>query len=169
MSVHRTEIAPMENNSNENPNSNPSTPNESTSGWKVVVGMFGFAMFLTLCLVVYWKVYESSFSPLQRAIVKEFKDSKSRVEGGAYKSHLDGPKTVRIVFQVPFDPNFEQAKRNTISNRLAELAMQHLFDPEQYSILEVRFYTKNNDGDVQIKMDKHMMKDFPLPVEDLKE
>ena len=139
----------------------------SYSGRSVVFGMFLFAIVMTSLLWGYWKAYAASFQPLQSALVDQFgEDSKPRVEGGAYKSHLNTPQTLRVVMKVSFNPKTDNAQRNRLVNQVVLLAEKHL--PERtYANLEVRLYQKNEESNEQVlELRKYSWNQFPLPIED---
>ncbi len=114
---------------------------DSKSGRRTVLAMFGFGAAMVLALWVYWEAYTRPFRPLQYAIAKAFPGSSPRVIGGRYKSHKpDAANTLRVVARVPlaeFDLSVETGLAEARALKLAELVL-HTQDLADYRILEIR-------------------------------
>ena len=113
------------------------------SGRAVVIGMFAFAILLTLALRWYWNKHIEPFMPLQLALAERFADSSPRVEGGQRKMHMNTPRVLRVTMRVAWDPTDES---DETAERVAgdldvilETAAQHL-DLSIYHVLECHFF-----------------------------
>lgn len=113
-----------------------------TSGQWVVLGMFCFGITATSLLFFYWEWHTAPFRDLQDAIAARYEDSKPRVEAGRHKTHKNGPLTLRIIMQVPFDPETEHRKSEEFVNDVLQFAGQYR-DLRVYETLHVHLYQPN--------------------------
>lgn len=119
-------------------------PNERTiSGRWMVIGMFAMGITLTSLLYVYSTLHLGPFRPLQDAIVREFKGSAPRVDGGKNKLHKNTPTVLRILVKTEIDPFSEREESIqsllAMRKRIMELALEKAPLPD-LSILEIHVY-----------------------------
>ncbi len=136
------------------------TPTYSTSGSRVVLAMFGMGLIFAVSLWLYQSISSAPFRPLIEALSKEFPDSQIRVEGGAYKSHLDDSETrlrilMRTTLNLHDDPVVLQ-RVNSVASRVKALKFN------DYQILEIYLYRKDAATDQNFRSIRRPMSDFPL-------
>ena len=136
----------------------------TVSGRYVVIGMFLFGFAMVGALWLYWEMYTSPYRDLQNAINAEFPGSSPRAIGGKARSHEEGsPSILRIVIQVDYDPNTDEARSHDIAARLAELAQEH-HDVTQYELLEIHLVERvPEDSSRQWSVSKPVKEWFPEP------
>ena len=83
------------------------------------------------------------FMPLQEAILREFKGSAPRVDGGKRRLHENTPTILRIVMKTEIDPlsDRDEAVRElaALRKRIAELALEKVTLPD-LAIIELHVY-----------------------------
>lgn len=111
----------------------PQQPPRSNSGKWVVLGMFAFGL-LGVGMIWQYAVLElGPFQPLAKAIKAEFPGSRPHVKGGTPRNK---PPLLRIIMEVDFTPSADDKRVATISERVIELAKQHvrLSDYENFEL-----------------------------------
>lgn len=119
------------------------------SGRWLILGMFGFAVAVVSTLYLYWSFHRGPFLELQQAIAAEWPDCRPLVEGGQRKIHRDTPRILRVVMEVPFNPNDEDRRDSTdlIVDRLLELADAH-HGLETYELFEVILFLQEREKEL---------------------
>ena len=84
-------------------------PRELSGRW-VVIGLFAFAITLTVALWVYWKLHRAPFLQWEQFLAGEFQGSSPLVEGGQRKMHRGTPRILRITLKVDFDPQADERR-----------------------------------------------------------
>ncbi|HEY3968707.1 MAG TPA: hypothetical protein VGM05_29435 [Planctomycetaceae bacterium] len=108
-------------------------PPRTISGKWVVLGMFAFGLLGVGIMWEYAVVELGPFEPLAKAIKAEFPGSHPHVKGGRPRNK---PPLLRIVMEVDFAPTATDPRVATISERVIELAKQHvkLSDYEDFEL-----------------------------------
>lgn len=109
------------------------------SGRSVVLAMFLFGLAATGTLWAYWHYHTAAFRPLQEAIAGEFAQSVPKVDGGQRKMHEGGPRLLRIVMRVDFDPTQDDSRAQQLADRVLELVKEHQ-DVRQFETLELHLF-----------------------------
>ena len=109
------------------------TPGTTFSGTKAVLGMFGMGLLLSVAMLAYWYVNLSEFFPLQKALAKEFDKCTPRIDAGRRK---DEPILLRVMLQVPEQPQSGNPRTERIVARTLELTREHV-KLERYGTLQI--------------------------------
>jgi len=105
----------------------------------MVIGMFAFAASMISVLWIYIILHTAPFSPLQRALAKEFEDSAPRVKGGQLKIHRNTPRILQIIMEVKFDPTLESDRAEQMADKVIAFSQEH-HDFNQHEIVEIHFF-----------------------------
>ncbi len=130
------------------------------AGKPVVLGMFLFAMIVSLTLWGYWKLHTEPFRGLTDKLAESFPGSNPRVEGGKHGMHKKTPSILRIVMRVPYNPNLDDQKYKSQLGRILEIASQSgMLEP--YDVCEVHLFYQPAEQTPEIRSQKIPAAEFP--------
>jgi len=96
----------------------------SLTGKPVVLGMFLFALFVSVGLWSYWELHTQPFRTLTDQLGETFPHSNPRVEGGKHGMHKQTPFVLRIVMRVQYAPNLNEQKYQKQVSEILGIAVQ---------------------------------------------
>lgn len=112
-------------------------PVRTISGAWLVLAMLLAAVVSGLTLVGYAHWAAAPFQPLREELLATFPAARPTVDGGVYKSHRAGPRRLRIIFHVDFDPERELARSMVMANTAVALASPELLS--QFDFVELHW------------------------------
>ncbi len=138
-----------------------STPARTTSGSRVVLGMFALGLVFALGLWIYLTIAATPFLPLVADLSETFPQTQVRVEGGAYKSHLENStKRLRVLMRSTLDLKDDAAVLERV-NGIAERVRAVGFDRD-YDVLEIFLYKQDPSSSENYRTVRRGMGEFPL-------
>lgn len=132
----------------------------SLTGKPVVLGMFLFAMIVSLGLWGYWKLHTEPFRALTDKLAESFPGSNPRVEGGKHGMHKQTPSILRIVMRVPYNPNLNDRKYKRQLRKILEITSQSGM-LATYDLCEIHLFCQPAERTPEIRSLKIPAAEFP--------
>lgn len=108
-------------------------------GRTIVFSLLIFGLLMSGSLYVFQAVNSFKFAKTQKALAREFPNSKPRVEGGRLKGKEQNPATLRITMAVAFNPHDHENRLQKMSDQILEIASENL-NLNEFELAELHFY-----------------------------
>ena len=125
-----------------------------------MLGMFLFALMVSVGLWSYWELHTQPFRPMTDQLGATFPNSNPRVEGGKHGMHKKTPLVLRVVMRIGYDPNLdEQRYQKQVSEILTIAAQSGML--KKYEECEIHLYYQPAEQKPVVRSIKIPAADFP--------